>query len=472
MAPRVAVYARISDALEDDGEVTERGVRRQAAACRDLCAIRGWEVAGEYVDNNVSAYKDVNRPEYLRMLDDVRAGDVDGIVVWDLDRLARRVVDLEKVIDLYDQRRGLLFATAQGDINLGSADGLTMARVMVAFANKASRDTARRVAAAHMEKRLSGKSHQGAHVGWGFRKAGDRIEPDPKLAPIIQRSAERLAAQDVTLTQLAHEWNDAGLRTATGKAWSVTGVRAILVNPRYAGLVVHRGEPVVNPRTGGVVWADHDAIFSLEVWQTIRRSRHAYADGGGRKPVTLLGAIIRCAECGTPMLGRRRGTSPAYVCQPHKGGCGRVTVSLRGADGLVVPLLLRALQDEVQGEEVVVRDDGLDAQIDELERERDSILAQYRQHRNLGDVLLPEASAITDRIGALRAERTSMQKARELPRTMEITRETWDGLNILEQRAHLLRHIEAVYATKAEKRGPKFNPDRITVVWRSTPSTA
>ena len=65
------------------------GVSRQVQDCRALAERRGWHVVDSYIDDDVSAYKGKPRPEYRRMLDDMRAGAVDAVVVWHLDRLHR-----------------------------------------------------------------------------------------------------------------------------------------------------------------------------------------------------------------------------------------------------------------------------------------------------------------------------------------------------------------------------------------------
>jgi site-specific DNA recombinase len=118
------------------------GVGRQQADTRKLVDLRGWTLAEIYLDNDVSAYQPkVIRPDFERMLADLEAGVIQGIAVYDLDRLARQPADLERIISIYD-RKPLVFATVQGDIDLSTPDGRTMARVMVAFANKASMDTA------------------------------------------------------------------------------------------------------------------------------------------------------------------------------------------------------------------------------------------------------------------------------------------------------------------------------------------
>ena len=73
---------------------------RQIADCERLAGERGYVVADRYVDDDVSAWSGKRRPEYERMLDDLRAGVIGGVVVWHVDRLTRHPKELEAVIEL------------------------------------------------------------------------------------------------------------------------------------------------------------------------------------------------------------------------------------------------------------------------------------------------------------------------------------------------------------------------------------
>jgi site-specific DNA recombinase len=152
--PRVGEYARISDDQEDEVTGEEPGIGgRGAGVRRQLRAITGrreglgWERHDEdYSDNDLSAFKEnVIRPGFERLLADLESGVIDGVVCYDLDRLARRLDDLERLIRIYDRARvegrPLVFASVQGAIDLGTDDGIVLARVIVSFANKASRGT-------------------------------------------------------------------------------------------------------------------------------------------------------------------------------------------------------------------------------------------------------------------------------------------------------------------------------------------
>ncbi|HEX2755856.1 MAG TPA: recombinase family protein, partial [Candidatus Limnocylindrales bacterium] len=77
MPNAAAVYARISS--DPDGD--RLGVTRQVEDCTGFAERRGWPVREVYIDDDRSAYSGRVRPEYRRMLDDIRSGDVDAVIV-------------------------------------------------------------------------------------------------------------------------------------------------------------------------------------------------------------------------------------------------------------------------------------------------------------------------------------------------------------------------------------------------------
>src|SRR6476619_53763 len=91
-----AIYARISRDREGAG----LGVDRQEADCRALAERLGWEVVEVYADNDVSAYSGKVRPQYRAMLGAVKAGQVTALLAWHPDRLYRRAVDLEEIVNI------------------------------------------------------------------------------------------------------------------------------------------------------------------------------------------------------------------------------------------------------------------------------------------------------------------------------------------------------------------------------------
>lgn len=121
----VAIYARISS----DQEGTGLGVQRQIGDCKNLAERLGWAVADTYVDNDLSASYGKRRPEYERMLADIADGSRDGVLIYHVDRLTRRPIELEQFLDVVNQAkvRHVRFV-AGGDYDIGNGDGLMVLR--------------------------------------------------------------------------------------------------------------------------------------------------------------------------------------------------------------------------------------------------------------------------------------------------------------------------------------------------------
>ena len=124
----------------------------------------GWTLAKFYPENDTSAYKKrkitlpdgsvawrVIRPQFASMLEDLHAGTIDGIIVYDLHRLARQPRDLEDLIDLIQVHQRPV-ACVTGSVDLMASGRQAMARVLTAVANESSADTARRVARARLQE--------------------------------------------------------------------------------------------------------------------------------------------------------------------------------------------------------------------------------------------------------------------------------------------------------------------------------
>ena len=94
---RTCLYLRISTDKSGDG----LGIERQREDCRKLAEQRGWTVVQEIVENNTSATIGP-RPGFERLLQLMQGRQIDAVVVWHVDRLLRKMTDLERVIELVE----------------------------------------------------------------------------------------------------------------------------------------------------------------------------------------------------------------------------------------------------------------------------------------------------------------------------------------------------------------------------------
>ena len=161
-----AVYVRLSRSRDQD-KATE-SLDGQAAPCRALATDKGWTVLEPlYVDDDRSAYSGRHRPEYERLLSDVRAGKVQAIVAWAADRLTRTPTENEAIIVLAETYRVQL-ATVTGPVDLGTPAGRMHFRQLGIIARFESEHRGDRVAAWHDRVAARGGWHGGPRP-FGYR---------------------------------------------------------------------------------------------------------------------------------------------------------------------------------------------------------------------------------------------------------------------------------------------------------------
>src|SRR5829696_7662756 len=305
---RAGVYLRQSK----DRYGTGLAVARQREDCLRLCYDRGWEPV-EYTDNDVSAHDGRRRPAYERMLADIECGHIAAVVVWDLDRLHRRPLELEHFIDLADKHR-LALATVPGDTDLGTDSGRLFARVKGAVArSEGERKSARQKRAAVQAAEL-GRPHPGSRA-FGFEPGGMAIRADEGEA---LRAAYRSLLAGRSLGGISRDVTAAGFVSSKGKPFRYNNVvRGILVNPRNAALRTYKGE-IVGP-------AQWPAIVPEETWSAahgLLSDPHRHRnDSTARR--WLLGGLALCGRCGgrVRVNYRQRDSSGqavrVYRCREH-----------------------------------------------------------------------------------------------------------------------------------------------------------
>ncbi|MEB0287196.1 recombinase family protein [Cryobacterium sp. 10S3] len=295
MNPRIGAYNRIS--LDVQGEAL--GVARQQQDNAEQASRRHWQIVESYTDNNLSAYKRaVVRPAFEKLLTDLESGFLDGFVAYDIDRLWRQPSDLERVIRIYEDKPSLVFATVQGDIDLSTSQGRTMARIMVALANKSSADTSRRVKRKIIEQAEAGEPH------WSRRPYGYTLEKtlDPIEAPVVKEMGEWFV-QGFSYREIAWRLNETGIMTRAGSPWYVGTIRQFIKAERFAAIRIHDGKMYDG------TWP---AIFTKEEWAEIQLEVMMRKDKYSGRPVSkkyMLTGILMCT-CGGYLRGMTKRDAP------------------------------------------------------------------------------------------------------------------------------------------------------------------
>ncbi len=184
MTTRAAVYTRVSSEEQASGGTS---LTTQEERARAYCAARGWTVRDTYVDAGVSGAK-ASRPGLDRLLADVRAGQIDVVVIAKLDRLGRSLRHLAPMLGEMDDRGVALVSVAE-TFDSGSASGRLLRGILSSFAEH-ERDVIR-------ERTRGGVAKRVAAGGWGggdsppYGYRVDRTGEHPRLV-VDEREAEMI----------------------------------------------------------------------------------------------------------------------------------------------------------------------------------------------------------------------------------------------------------------------------------------
>lgn len=462
IAQSAAVYARISS--DPTGQAL--GVNRQLEDCRKLAESRGWTVAQEYVDNDISAYSGKARPAYEQMLDDIRAGQRDAVIVYNLDRLTRRPMELEQFAELCDEAGLRQVATVTADVDLGNDDGLFMARMFAAFAAKESGRKSARLKRKARERAENGLPGGGRNRPFGYE--ADKITVNHAEAEIIRQMAARMLAGESARSIAS--WAEAqGVQTTSGGQWRSPTIRAVLLSPRIAGLRSHNGEVV-----GPAVW---DPIISPETRQQLLNHFAAMKRSGRRAPRRyLLSGLLRCGKCGNRLFSSARGTERRYVCMsgPDHRGCGGITVTAPPVERWIAEAVLYRL-DTPQMQDALTGKRAADQRQGELLTQLDRDQAKMKELAGMwadGELSRIEWKAARDPI-----EQRLTATDRQLSQITGSTalegivgqgtqlRQLWPSMNLERQAAIIAAVMDYATTNAAIKKGGPFDPNRIAPVW-------
>lgn len=446
-------------------------------------------VLGESLDDGLSAWrKGVRRPGWEKLLERVKSGQSDGIVVWHTDRLFRQPRDLETLIELAD--KGFRVGSAHGARDLSDADDRFILRIEVAHAARSSDDTQRRIKRRFDTLRRRGVAHAGPRP-FGFPglepKTTGQAAEDRREVPAQRVKAERRAIADaasavlagVPLMTIAQEWNAAGLATVRGRTWTASTVREVLLRARNAGLIEHDGE-IVSRMEGEPIIKDATFERVRALFASRRRGRVA-----GKRYVAS--GIVLCGRegCGKPLSGRPhngvyRETGEKrrqYHCSKARRGCGKVAADVRAVDQQLKEFVISRLSDSrfaaaisAARSQVAERLGELDTEIAECQRVQQAIADRLGRREMSLEAYDAASAPLTRDLARLQAERDALSGGQPegptVAQSAEAIAEQWKAADTGDRRAMLVKALgrHKLYLDPATKTGKRtFNRNRLRV---------
>lgn len=487
---RALIYCRIS--LDTAGK--ELGVQRQQADAEKLCAARGWDMAGVYADNNISAANGAYRPGYADLLAAVERGDGNVIIVYHLSRLWRNRRERAEGIETLKARRVAIVSVKGPAFDLSSAYGQAMADLLGAFDTMESSVKAERMRSKIEQSALAGGQMAGGIRPYGYaltykvisgdgekqRRRITDVSVDPVEGPIVEECARRVLAGE-PIASITRGLNDRGILTSEGNRWNRTTLRRMLCSARISGrreYIPRNSYTTTRPLVGEIVstTSDWPALISVEESDRLRalltRPDRRLTTGGAR--TRLLSGILYCERCQRPLVGRSQRGKPIYCCNRDTGGCGGLSILGEASDEHVRELALRALASPKMVARLRQRDQPESDLHARIRADEDALEALAADHGN-GEISRAEwkvaRTPILVRLNAARGRLAQSTQTNALGcfiGTLEEMQIRWDAANLSQRRAVVTGVLEKMVVRPACVHGRNwFDSNRLHPVWRA-----
>lgn len=364
-----AVYLRVSKE-DEDIQSSHKSVSNSIASQRELtCSFvreqKDMELFEVYIDDGYSG-ANFDRPDFKRMMADIRAGHVNCVIVKDLSRFGRDYIEAGRFIQKTFPAFSVRFIAITDHYDSLTADQSTTSLVIPVknFVNDSyCQDISEKVKSHQKIKREKGK-FIGAFTVYGYQKDHEdknKLVIDEYAARIV-KSIFTWKLDGMSSLAIANRLNENGIFSpmeykkshgehyATGfpagivSKWSAVAVKRILTNEIYTGTMVQGKREKVNYKVDKILekpeseWfkveGTHEAIISKEDYQNVQRLLKVDTRAGkGREKAHMFSGFLFCGDCKEPMvrrLNRYKGRENiSYICSTRNRseGCSRHSIS-------------------------------------------------------------------------------------------------------------------------------------------------
>lgn len=314
----VALYPRVSS----QEQATEGySIGEQIERLTKYCEAMGWEIYKIYTDPGYSG-GDTNRPGLQEMLKDVRAGKVDKVVVYKLDRLSRSQKDTMLLIEDEFLAHGVDFVSMSENFDTSTPFGRAMIGILAVFAQLERENIKERTMIGKEARAKEGKWGGGSSepIGYDYDPATDMLEINEYEKMQILEAID-LFLKGTPLRTICNIFEEKGY-TYRGKSkkissWDPKRLKYVFANKTYLGYIKYRGEWYKGDHTPIIDEVTHKKLLKL---LELRSETYAEHTKKTKKQSTYLGGMIYCKKCGaryTKQAGRRwKDQDPPlyYVC--------------------------------------------------------------------------------------------------------------------------------------------------------------
>ena len=339
-----ALYCRLSDDDEKDG--TSVSIETQEKLLTDYCKQHGICIYGVYKDDGFTG-TNFNRPDFKRMMEDVKAKRVNVVIVKDLSRFGRNYLQVGFYIsDIFPQMNVRFIAIGDDvDTDRGDTDYDLMLPIKNVFNEYYPADCSKKTKQAFITKAMNGE-YIGSFAVYGLLKSqADKhtLEINPEVSPNVIWMFEMAANHGYGYNKIASVLREHKILTpAAYRAqllkrpydkdpydWNLTSVYKILNDKTYLGYLISGRRRKASFKSKRIIrqeeedWIMLPGIVPQLISQQLWDDAHEKLDSRKRESKSgfnnIFAGLIKCDKCGHALgIANASGRNNYYVCNTYK----------------------------------------------------------------------------------------------------------------------------------------------------------
>ena len=371
MSKRVAIYCRVStiEQAEEGYSIDEQNIK-----IREYCEREGHEIYNLYEDRGISGKNITNRPGIKQLLDDATKDKFDLVIVWKLNRISRKLLDILNIVELLN-KYNIAFRSLTESFETETPSGKLQLNIMGAIGEFERETIAENVKLGLTARARDGRWSGGIVLGYdlveipneGKKRRNTILKINEAEANTVRRIFD-LYSQGYGYKAVVNRVNNEGHKSKKNRAFAVSTIKEILQNPVYIGKIRYnvrqdwskkrRNNINANPILSDGI---HEPIIDMETWNKVQvilkeRSKKHNKIYDSEFPLT---GILRCPVCGAGMTinrstsKRKDGTrriNEYYSCGNWKNKgtavCNSNSIRVELADEYVLNKIMELINDE------------------------------------------------------------------------------------------------------------------------------
>lgn len=210
---RVVGYVRVSTT----NQVKGYSLQLQISKIKEYCKLKDYTLVDIYEDAGISGMSKSNRYSYTDMIDYVGTHDVDGVIVYSLSRLGRKMKDVVDFLDMLKEDNKVFHSVKEGlsnDDNIGSL----IVNILSSINQFEVEQTKQRISDVKNEKKSKGLVY--GRLKYGFDGVDGVLVKNKKEVNVLKR-VRNLRSRGYSWSKISDKLNDDGVPSKTGKKWNM-----------------------------------------------------------------------------------------------------------------------------------------------------------------------------------------------------------------------------------------------------------